>query len=60
MQNNSSLHLLILQIETRLDSRDQTGHTHTHQKMFNQFLISINLYQLVKNQLIPSVYSWDS
>ena len=56
MQNNSSLHLLILQIETRLDSRDQTGHTLTHQKVFNPFLISINLYQLVKNQLIPCLF----
>ena len=57
-------HLFIFEIQSILESHDQTDHTHfwqmsTHTN-FDQLLICVKLYQHEKNQLIPTVHSWNT
>ena len=56
MQNISVLLQFILEIQSILESCDQTGHT---QKVFDQLFIYVNLYQHVKNQAILLICSGD-
>ena len=56
--------MFIFEIQSVLGSCGQTGHTQfltmSTQYIFDTLLIFVNLYQLAKNQLIPSVHSWDT
>ena len=55
--------LFILQIQW-IEYHHQTSHTPfltiPTPEMFNHLLICMNLYQHPKNQLVPSVHSWDT
>ena len=61
MRKISLSHLFIFQIQSVLES-----HHHTRffilssQNIFNYLLICVNLYQHAKNQVSPSVHSWDT
>ena len=50
-------HLFIFDIQLNLESRDQTSHTPfwqiPTQKIFDQLLIFVMMYQHAKNQFIP-------
>ena len=50
MQKISSSHLFILEIQSILETYDQTGHTHFWQypKCFDQLLIYVDLYENAK------------
>ena len=54
MQNISSFHQFIFEIQSILESRDQTDQTHFlimfSQKILDQLLIHVILYQHAKNQ----------
>ena len=66
MQKISLFHLFIFEIRSILEPCDQRREwphpflTMLTQKIFDQILIFVNLYQCAKNQLIPSVHSWDT
>ena len=54
MQKSSLFHQFIIEIQSILESCDQTGHTQT---FFDHLFIYVNLYQHVKNQAILLIYS---
>ena len=64
MRKISLLHLFMFQTQSVLESHHQIGHTQffilSSQKKFDYLLICVNLYQHAKNQVSPSVYSWDT
>ena len=56
MQKISLFHQFALEIQSILDSCDQTGHIQT---FFDQHFIYVNLCQHVKNQAISLICSQD-
>ena len=62
MHKISLFYLFIFEIQSILESRDETGHIHfwpSPSKNFDRLLIFVNLYQHAKNQSISSVHSSD-
>ena len=61
MQKISALHPFNLEIQSILESCEQTDHIHIWplppKKMFDQLLIYVILYQHVKNQAILLIFS---
>ena len=63
MKKITLFHLFTFEIQSILEFHDQTVHTHfwqmPTQKIFDQLLIFVILYQHAKNQFIPSFHSSD-
>ena len=61
MRKISLSHLFIFQIQSVLESHHHTRFfIWSSQNIFNYLLICVNLYQHAKNQVSPSVHSWDT
>ena len=63
MQKLSLFHLFILQLQSILESSQQTGQTHLSlptPEIINHHITCMNLFQSAKNKLISSVHSWDT
>ena len=63
MQHIISFHFFVFEIQSTSGSHDQTGNAHfltmPIQKLFDQLLIYVNLYQHAKNQAILFIFSGD-